>query len=309
MAAALEQETDREAYDALAARVARVLDGELFNGEFYIQKPMWLDLRARPQYDEKLQRAQSESPQVAEVLRTEGPLYQYGAGCLADGVIGEWMAALYGVPTTVSKDHVRRHLAAVFQHNWKADLFRHPCLQRPGYAIGHEPGLLLCTWPNGQRPTLPFVYCDEVWTGFEYQVATHLILSGLVEEGLTVVRGARQRYDGRVRNPFNEYECGSYYARALSSYALLATLAGFRYSAVERTVWLDPKMAARPFTIFFSAATGWGTATLTRDRVRVAVSEGRLVVDRLVVAGQVIETNWTLDALTQGCAECALELP
>ena len=34
-----------------------------------------------------------------------------------------------------------------------------------------------------------------------------------------VVRVARDRYDGSVRNPFNEYECGHWYARAMSSYA------------------------------------------------------------------------------------------
>ena len=49
---------------------------------------------------------------------------------------------------------------------------------------------------------------------------------GLVEEGLKIVAGARQRYEGYVRNPFNEYECGNYYARAMSSYALLAALSG-----------------------------------------------------------------------------------
>ena len=56
-----------------------------------------------------------------------------------------------------------------------------------------------------------------MWTGIEYQVASHLIEEGLVDEGLTIVKGARDRYDGHVRNPWNEYECGNYYARALAS--------------------------------------------------------------------------------------------
>ena len=45
------------------------------------------------------------------------------------------------------------------------------------------------------------------------------MLMGLVEEGLEIVRVCRDRYDGRVRNPFNEYECGHWYARAMSSTA------------------------------------------------------------------------------------------
>jgi uncharacterized protein (DUF608 family) len=304
MAGALGEEADRQAYDALAVRSARYLDGQLFNGEYYVQKPMWQELRALPVYQEKLANAERESPEVAGVLRREGPIYQYGAGCLADGVIGAWMAALYGVPADVDRAHVRQHLAAVFRNNWKADLFRHACLQRPGYAVGHEPGLLLCTWPRGGRPTLPFVYCDEVWTGFEYQVASHLILEGLVEEGLAVVRGARQRHDGRTRNPFNEYECGNYYARAMSSYALLPALAGFRYSAVERTLWLEPRLAVRPFRAFFSTATGWGTVALEGKTVTVTLSEGRLRVERLVVCGKVVGVDWDLDAGARARAVC-----
>ena len=50
------------------------------------------------------------------------------------------------------------------------------------------------------------------------------MMMGCVEEGLEIVREARKRYDGRVRNPFDEYECGHWYARAMSSYALLQSL-------------------------------------------------------------------------------------
>lgn len=108
--------------------------------------------------------------------------------------------------------------------------------------MGHESGLLLCSWPRGGKPTLPFVYSDEVWTGIEYQVASHLIEEGLVNEGLAIVEAVRRRYDGRVRNPWNEYECGNYYARAMASYALIGSLSGFRYSAAERTLWFAPKL-------------------------------------------------------------------
>jgi hypothetical protein len=52
------------------------------------------------------------------------------------------------------------------------------------------------------------------------------MMVGCVEEGLEIVRGARSRYDGRVRNPFDEYECGHWYARALSSYALIPGMTG-----------------------------------------------------------------------------------
>lgn len=63
-------------------------------------------------------------------------------------------------------------------------------------------------FPNGGKPSLPFVYCNEVWTGVEYQVASHLILIGKVKEGLRIVQACRSCYDGNIRNPFDEYECG-----------------------------------------------------------------------------------------------------
>ena len=55
--------------------------------------------------------------------------------------------------------------------------------------------------PKGGELSLPFVYSNEVWTGIEYQVASHLMLLGHVKEGLDIVRECRKRYDGLRRNP------------------------------------------------------------------------------------------------------------
>jgi hypothetical protein len=149
--------------------------------------------------------------------------------------------------------------------------------------MGNEPGLLLCSWPRGGKPTLPFVYSDEVWTGIEYQVASHLISEGFVPEGLTIVKATRSRYDGRVRNPWNEYECGNYYARAMASYALLGALSGFRYSVVQRTLWVGPQLNTRPFRTFFSTASAYGSISLERDSIRIQLLEGELLLEKVVL--------------------------
>jgi Glycosyl-hydrolase family 116, catalytic region len=198
-------------------------------------------------------------------------------------VIGAWMARIYGIDTPLARESVRKTMQAIFKHNFKTDLSQHANAQRPGYAMGHEPGLLLCSWPRGGKPTLPFVYSDEVWTGIEYQVASHLIAEGFVKEGLTIVKAARSRYDGRIRNPWNEYECGNYYARAMASYALLGAVAGFRYSAVQKTLWFGPQLTVRPFKAFFSTASGFGTIELDAKAVRVQLLEGVLLLERLVL--------------------------
>ena len=122
---------------------------------------------------------------------------------------------------------------------------------------------------------MPFVYSNEVWTGIEYQVASHLMLMGHVDEGLDIVRTLRDRYDGRVRNPFNEYECGHWYARAMSSYGLLQGLSGARYDAVEKVLYLEPSLPG-DFRCFFAAATGYGTLGVREGKPFLEVQSGRI---------------------------------
>ena len=90
------------------------------------------------------------------------------------------------------------HLKSVYKYNFKKDLSEYACTQRPSFALGHEGGLILCTWPKGDRPTLPIVCCDEVLTGIEYEVASYMIANGMIKEGLEIVRTCRNRYDGQA---------------------------------------------------------------------------------------------------------------
>jgi uncharacterized protein (DUF608 family) len=282
MAKAIGQTQDAKFYDDLARRCARFMEEQLFNGEYFQQNVQHIGLRDTS-FAAIVSQVDEHSSEMQRLLKREGPKYQYGSGCLSDGVIGAWMARIYGIDTPLARDKVQKTLQAIFKHNFEADLSRHANAQRPGYAMGHEPGLLLCSWPRGDKPTLPFVYSDEVWTGIEYQVASHLIAEGFAKEGLTIVKALRSRYDGRIRNPWNEYECGNYYARAMASYALLGALAGFRYSAVEQTLWFGPQLAIRPFKTFFSTASGCGTIQLDDHELRVQLLEGVLPLEKLVL--------------------------
>jgi uncharacterized protein (DUF608 family) len=282
MAQALGQTDDAKEYGELAHKCARFMDGQLFNGEYYQQKVQYQGLRDTS-FAEMVSKVDEHSSEMQKLLKREGPKYQYGTGCISDGVIGAWMARMYGIETPLNRQNVRSSLNSIFKNNFKTDLSQHANAQRPGYAMGHEPGLLLCGWPHGGKPTLPFVYSDEVWTGIEYQVASHLISEGLVPEGLTIVKALRSRYDGRVRNPWNEYECGNYYARAMASYALLSALSGFRYSAVTRTLWFGPQLNIRPFQTFFSTASGFGSILLDHGSLHIKLNEGELQIDKLVL--------------------------
>jgi len=271
---------DVSAYSDLLAKGVRRLDTELFNGEYFIQKITWKGLRAAaPDEFGALVRG-GYSPEAQELLEKEGPKYQYGNGCLSDGVLGAWLAAVSGVAEFADRGKVRSHLRAIHRYNFRESLKDHANPQRPSYAVGDEGGLLLCSWPHGDALSIPFVYSDEVWTGIEYQVASHLMMHGLVAEGLEIVRACRDRYDGRVRNPFNEYECGHWYARAMSSYALLQGLTGARYDAVEKTLHLTPAIAG-DFRAFLATATGYGTVGVRDGQPFVEVKSGRIDVDRI----------------------------
>jgi uncharacterized protein (DUF608 family) len=254
-------------------------EAELFDGEYFIQKIQWTGLKAENPLETKSM-VGDYSPEAVDLFKKEGPKYQYGTGCLADGVLGSWLALVCGVGQVLNSEKVASHLKAVHRHNLKEDLSDFPNPQRPTFAVGAEGGLLICTWPKGGELSLPFVYSNEVWTGIEYQAASHMMRMGLVKEGLDIVRACRERYDGRVRNPFNEYECGHWYARAMSSYALLFGLTGARYDAVEKTLYLEPRVKG-DFRAFFSTATGYGTVGVRKGKPFFDPQQGSVEIKQI----------------------------
>jgi len=258
------------------------MEGELFDGEYFIQKIEWKNLRAKNPAEFK-DYGGTYSAEARELLEKEGPKYQYGTGCLSDGVLGAWLAMACGLEPVLDQKKVSSHLRSVHRYNLKKDLSRHADPQRPGFALGAEGGLLLCTWPKGGALSLPFVYSNEVWTGIEYQAASHMVASGLVEEGLDIVRTCAARYDGRVRNPFDQYECGHWYARALSSYALLQAFSGARYDAITKTLYLKPGIAG-DFRSFLATATGFGTVGVKNGKPFVEVTWGIIPYQKIEYA-------------------------
>lgn len=186
--------------------------------------------------------------------------YQYGNGCLSDQLFGQTLAHVAGLGYVLPKEHVKKAVKSVFDYNFMPSMEEHINVQRT-YALNDEAGLLLCTWPKGGRPKLPFVYSDEVWSGIEYQVATHLVYEDYVDEALTIVKACRDRYDGVKRNPWSDIECGHHYARSLASWGLLVSLSGFTYDMTKHHFDFEPKINKDNFTTFWSTAKAWGTYT------------------------------------------------
>lgn len=140
---------------------------------------------------------------------------------------------------------------------------------------------MICTWPRRERPAIPVPYATETMHGFEYQAACHLILRGFVEEGLEMVRAVRDRYDGHKRNPWNEIECGSNYARSMASYALLAAFSGFRSDLPDGTVRFAPlPFPGNEFRCFWSTGPAWGVYRRSAERDELEVLSGTLRLRR-----------------------------
>jgi uncharacterized protein (DUF608 family) len=241
-------------YRDLAERGAARMDALLFNGEYYQQRTDDVDARR----------------------------YQFGTGVLSDQLLGQTLAHLVGLGHLLPADHVRAAVGSVYQYNFRADLTGHESTQRT-FALDGEGGLLLCSWPRGGRPRIPFIYSDEVWTGIEYQVATHLIYEGLVDEALWIVRATRARHDGFARNPWNEVECGNHYARSLAAWGLLVASSGASYDAATGVLGFAPD---GPLRTFFSIGTGWGTVTIDHSGLSLTLHHGTLRLRRLTLHGR-----------------------
>jgi uncharacterized protein (DUF608 family) len=258
MAAHLGDTAAQQEYETLRLRGAAKLDETLWNGEYYIQK-------------------------VAEPAGAPRK-YQYSTGCLSDQLLGQWFAEVVGLGNLLPSAHIRQALQAIYRHNFRTGFEDFPNTQRI-FATAGESGLLLCTWPRGNRPLLPFVYSDEVWTGIEYQVAAHLIYEGLVKEGVALVNAVRSRYDGSKRNPWDEIELGHHYARAMSSWSLLTAFSGFHYSNPTQELTFRPRQTRGVFRSLYVAGSAWGAysqeLTPSSLKVELTVDEGTLGVSTL----------------------------
>ena len=254
---------------SLFRRGSAWIDANLFNGEYYIQQ-----ISTPSNLDGTLPELRAGMGET----NLAGPDFQMGNGCLIDQLVGQYMSHVTGLGYLLSRQNVRTALQSLYRHNFRRGLENHWNNMRT-YALGDEAGLLMASWPNGDRPRVPFPYWGEIMTGFEYQAAVHMIFEGMIDEGLEVIKAIRRRFDGLRRNPWNEHEAGHHYARAMASWAAIPALSGFRYSAVTRRVELAPRWRPDAFQCIWTTCSGWG-------RVRQSIEDGKQTVRWEVLSGE-----------------------
>ena len=244
------------------------MESQLFNGEYFIHQP---------------------DPKLGKTV-----LGSYDT-CHIDQVYGQSWAFQVGLARVIDRQKTLSALRALWKYNFVTDVG--PYLKnhhggRP-YALPGEGGMLMNTSPTneavpyGVKDAWQVTYFHECMSGFEHQVAGHMIAEGMTDEGLAVIRTIHDRYHAAKRNPFNEVECSDHYARAMASYGAFITACGYAYHGPKGELTFAPKWSADKFMAPFTAAEGWGTyAQQKRGKVyeyRINVTYGSLQLEQLTV--------------------------
>jgi len=259
------EETCRQYVDKGGKNMAE----QLFNGEYFIHRP--------------------------DAAQGRKKLGGYNS-CHIDQVYGQSWAFQVGLGRLWDKEKTLSALRALWKYNFAPDVgpyIRTHTGGRP-YALDGESGLIMNTNPHnedqpyGEDVTWQIGYFHECMSGFEHQVAAHLMAEGMTDEALILTRAIHDRYHAAKRNPYNEIECSDHYARAMASYGTFITACGFEHHGPKGYIRFAPKLSPDDFKAPFTAAEGWGSFFQQRTgrslTARVELHYGKLTLQTISVA-------------------------
>lgn len=244
----------------------------LFNGSYFFHK---VDLKKK-EYAEHFNCPDYWNAEKGELK------YQIADGCEIDQMLGQWHANISGLGDIFDKEQRKTALKNMLKNNFKTTFRNFPNMWRI-FALNDESGTVMCDYPeNAYKPIIPIPYCEECMTGFEYSFAGLLISEGFIEEGLEVVRAIRDRYDGEKRNPWNEIECGSNYARPMASFALLPIFSGFEFDVPKKHIGFSPKLSG-DFKCMWNLGSGWGDFVKSENQYKIIIADGILELASITI--------------------------
>jgi len=213
---------------------------KLFNGEYFIHRP--------------------------DAVQGRKKLGSYNT-CHIDQIYGQSWAWQVGLGRLWDKEKTLSALRALWKYNFAPDVGPYIKTHTGGrpYAVAGEAGMVMNTNPHnepkayGDNVTWQLGYFHECMSGFEHQVASHMMAEGMTDEALVLTRAIHNRYHAAKRNPFNEIECSDHYARAMASYGTFITACGFEYHGPKGYIRFAPKWNSKNFLAPFTVAEGWGT--------------------------------------------------
>ena len=260
MAEYLGQNDRASLYRSLYENGKRFLNTELFNGRYYHQK---VDL-SNYAIPERFRAVDGYWNEEAKEIK-----YQIADGCIIDQMLADFHAVLIGAKGVFDPEKKKIALENLYKNNFKSSMRDIANMWR-NFTVNDESGVIICSYPDGAyKPSIPISYCEETMTGFEYAFAALLIAEGFLQEGETVVRAIRERYDGEKRNPWNEIECGSNYARSMASFALLPIYSGFSFDMTRKHIGFAPLVKKGAY--MFSVADTWGMVSFDDKRYEIEI--------------------------------------
>lgn len=259
-------------YEALFEKGKRFCDEKLFNGSWYCQDTDLTDRRLlAPFPDADGTYWNEESGEIK---------YQIGQGCEIDQCLAQWHADLCGIGEIFDEKQLRTALKSIYKHNFLPDMRGHYNTFRL-FAVNDEAGAIICSFPDGvKKPAIPIPYAQESMHGFEYALAGLMIAHGMTDEGTSIVTAVRDRYRGYNRNPFNEIECGSNYARSMASFALLPLFSGFSFNMPDNELGFAPVLPG-VFRAPWFLDCAWGEFERTDGSTSLSVISGSLPLKKL----------------------------
>lgn len=189
-------------------------------------------------------------------------------GCHIDQVLGDSWLHEVGLDPILPRDKTKKALESLWKYNFTPDVgaYREVMTNGRWYAAAGDAGLVMTSFPFGKVEPKSgnknyAGYLNECMTGFEWQVAAHMIREGMLQEGLAIGKAIYDRYSPDARNPYNEIECSDHYSRAMASYGAFLAMCGYRYNGPEAKLAFGPKMQQDDFRAAFTTAEGWGRFT------------------------------------------------
>ncbi len=256
----------------------------LFNGKYFCQS---VDLSDKSVLDKYTGTERYWNDEAKEIK------YQVAEGCIIDQMLADWHAALIGVRGVFDPDKKKTALESLYKNNYKSSMREVTNMWR-NFSLNDEAGTIICSYPDGVNvPAIPISYCEETMTGFEYALAGLMIAEGFVSEGETMVNAIRDRYDGRKRNPWNEIECGSNYARSMASYALMPIYSGFSFDMTQNYIGFAPISSEGKY--LFSVSDSWGTVEHDKNGYLISMLGEPLSLCSISVPNADSVTNVTVD--------------
>jgi hypothetical protein len=224
-----------------------------------------------------------------------------GNGCHIDQVYGQAWANQVGLGRILPLEQTQSALGSIWKYNFTPDVgpYRQNFKAGRWFAMAGEGGTIMTTWPHGDREYPKVMepgmaigegYLNECMSGFEHQVAGHMIGEDLVMEGLAIERAIHDRYHASRRNPWNEVECGDHYSRAMASYGVFLSACGFEHHGPKQHIGFAPKLTPENFQCAFTSAEGWGSfrqkAESGMRKAEIAVRWGSLKLKTIALASE-----------------------